>query len=102
MNKNGCLAGKVAVITGSSRGIGEAIAIRYAIEGAKVVISARTMDDGDHVLGGGINSVAKRINDAGGEAHAVRCDLSIAEHRENLISESEEVFGQVDISTLIN
>ena len=46
INKNGLLAGKVAVITGASRGIGEAIALRYAMEGAKVVVSARTMDEG--------------------------------------------------------
>ena len=66
VNKNGVLAGKVAVITGASRGIGEAIAYRYAQEGAKVVVSARTVDDGDHILPGSINSVVKRIKDAGG------------------------------------
>ena len=97
MNSDGVLAGQVAVITGASRGIGEAIAIRYAMEGAKVVVSARTLDDGDHVLAGGINSVVERIKAAGGEAHAIRCDLSLAEHRENLIAETEGVFGSVDI-----
>ena len=48
INKEGILAGKVAVVTGASRGIGEAVAIRYAMEGAKVVISARTVEEGDH------------------------------------------------------
>ena len=57
INTNGLLEGKVAVITGASRGIGEAIAIRYAMEGAKVVVSARTVDDGDHILPGSMNSV---------------------------------------------
>ena len=71
INTNGLLEGKVAVITGASRGIGEAIAIRYAMEGAKVVVSARTVDDGDHILPGSINSVVQRINDAGGEAAAI-------------------------------
>ena len=75
VNKDGVLAGKVAVVTGASRGIGEAIAIRYALEGAKVVVAARTLDDGDHVLAGGINSVVSRINDAGGDAKAIRADL---------------------------
>lgn len=97
INKNGLLAGKVAVVTGASRGIGEAIAIRYAMEGARVVVSARTVEEGDHVLSGSINSVVKKIRDAGGEAHAVRCDLALEEHRTNLIKETEETFGSVDV-----
>lgn len=97
VNKDGVLAGKVAVVTGASRGIGEAIAIRYALEGAKVVVAARTLDDGDHVLAGGINSVVSRINDAGGDAKAIRADLAVPEHRENLIKETEETYGPVDI-----
>jgi NAD(P)-dependent dehydrogenase (short-subunit alcohol dehydrogenase family) len=97
INKDGLLAGKVAVVTGASRGIGEAIAIRYAMEGAKVIVSARTVEEGDHILEGSINSVVKKIKDAGGDAHAVRCDLSIKEHRENLIKETEETFGPVDV-----
>lgn len=97
INRNGVLAGKVAIVTGASRGIGEAIAIRYAMEGAKVIVSARTVEEGDHILQGSINSVVKRIEDAGGEAHAVRCDLSLEEHRENLIKEAEGVYGPVDI-----
>ena len=97
INKNGLLAGKVAVITGASRGIGEAIAIRYAMEGAKVVVSARTVDDGDHILAGSMNSVVKRINDAGGEAAAVRCDMALAEDRVQLIETTKALFGSVDI-----
>ncbi len=97
VNKNGVLAGKVAVVTGASRGIGEAIALRYAQEGARVVVSARTVEDGDHALPGSINSVVRRIEEAGGEALAVRADLAIEEHRTNLIKEAEERFGPVDI-----
>lgn len=97
INKQGVLAGKVAVVTGASRGIGEAIALRYAQEGAKVIVSARTVEEGDHMLEGSINSVVKKIKAAGGEAHAVRCDLAITEHRENLIKETEATFGPVDI-----
>ncbi len=97
INKNGVLAGKVAVVTGASRGIGEAVALRYAMEGAKVIVSARTVEEGDHILSGSINSVVKKIRDAGGEAHAVRCDLALAEHRENLVKETEATFGPVDI-----
>ncbi|MBJ37515.1 MAG: short-chain dehydrogenase [Gammaproteobacteria bacterium] len=97
IDKNGVLAGKVAVITGASRGIGEAIALRYAMEGARVVVSARTVEEGDHILPGSINSVVKKITDAGGEAAAVRCDLALPEHRENLIKETVDRFGPVDI-----
>ena len=93
----GLLEGKVVVVTGASRGIGEAIAIRYAMEGASVVVSARTQNDGDHPLSGGINSVVKRINDCGGKAAAVRCDLAIEDHRTNLILETQRLFGPVDI-----
>lgn len=97
INKNGVLAGKVAVVTGASRGIGEAIAIRYAMEGAKVVVSARTVEEGDHILPGSINSVVSRIKNAGGEALAVRCDLASKEDREALIDETVKAFGPVDI-----
>ncbi len=97
VDPNGRLAGRVAVVTGASRGIGAAVAYRYAQEGARVVVSARTLEDGDHVLPGGINGVAGTINAAGGEALAVRADLNLPEHRENLIATAEEAFGPVDI-----
>ena len=97
INKNGVLAGQVAIVTGASRGIGEAIAIRYAMEGARVVVSARTVNKGDHILEGSINEVVGRIKSAGGEAHAVRADLAVEEHRVNLIRKTEEIYGQVDI-----
>lgn len=97
IDRAGRLAGKVAVVTGASRGIGTAVAYRYAQEGARVVVTARTLEDGDHVLAGGINGVARTINEAGGEALAVRADLNIPEHRENLIAAAEDAFGPVDI-----
>ena len=49
VKNDGVLAGQVAVITGASRGIGDAIARRFAMEGAKVVVSARTINDGEHL-----------------------------------------------------
>jgi NAD(P)-dependent dehydrogenase (short-subunit alcohol dehydrogenase family) len=97
VNNNGVLAGKVAVVTGASRGIGEAVAYRYAMEGAKVVVSARTMNEGEHVLSGSVNGVVQRIRDAGGEALPVQCDLAVREQREDLIKAAQDEFGPVDI-----
>ena len=98
INTDGVLAGKVAVVTGASRGIGEAIAVRYAMEGASVALAARTVDEGDHkLLAGSINGVAERIRGAGGEAIAVRCNLADAEDRTNLIRTTEQELGAVDI-----
>ena len=97
MNPNGVLKGQVAVVTGASRGIGEAIAIRYAMEGAKVVVSARTVSADEHYLPGTITDTVNRINEAGGEALAVRADLALADDRQTLIRSAEEAYGGVDI-----
>lgn len=97
VNPNGVLAGKVAVVTGASRGIGEAIALRYAMEGAKVVVSARTVEEGSHVLPGSISETVQRIRSAGGEAIAVRADLSKEADRLGLIDAAEAAYGPVDI-----
>ncbi|MBM4202765.1 MAG: SDR family NAD(P)-dependent oxidoreductase [Gammaproteobacteria bacterium] len=97
VNRNGLLAGKVAVVTGASRGIGEAVALRYAMEGARVVVSARTVEEGQHLLPGSISATVKRIRDAGGEALAVRADISREEDRMGLIDAAEAAFGPVDI-----
>ena len=97
INPNGLLAGQVAVVTGASRGIGEAIAKRYAMEGAKVVVSARSVGPEDHFLPGSINETVQVIRDAGGEATAVKADLSREEDRHNLITATEAAYGPVDI-----
>jgi citronellol/citronellal dehydrogenase len=97
INPAGVLAGKVAVVTGASRGIGEAIALRYAMEGARVVVSARTVEAADHFLPGTITATAEKIRAAGGEALAVKADLARAEDRHELIRQAREAFGTVDI-----
>ena len=97
INPDGLLKGQVAVVTGASRGIGEAIARRYAMEGAKVVVSARTVNEDEHYLPGTITETVRHINEAGGEAIAVKADLAVAEDRHNLIKATEEAFGGVDI-----
>ena len=96
-NMNATLAGKVAVVTGASRGIGEAICYRLAMEGARVVPSARTAQTSDHIFDGTINETADRIRECGGDAFAVQCNLASSEDRENLIRETQEHYGPVDI-----
>jgi NAD(P)-dependent dehydrogenase (short-subunit alcohol dehydrogenase family) len=88
--------GRAAIVTGASRGIGAAIARRLAEEGARVVVSARTVEpDGRNQ--GSLREVVEEINKAGGEAVAVRCDLSSAEERQALVREAVERVGPVDI-----
>jgi citronellol/citronellal dehydrogenase len=97
INRKGVLAGQVAVVTGASRGIGEAIARRFAMEGAKVVVSARTVEAEDHYLPGTITDTVNRINAAGGDAIAVRADLASQADRHALIDAAEAAYGSVDI-----
>ena len=97
VNPHGALAGKVAIVTGASRGIGEAIAARLAQEGAKVVASARTADEGESRLSGTLTQTIERITKAGGEARFVKADLASREDRERLVETAVASYGPVDI-----
>lgn len=83
------LTDKVAVITGSSKGIGRSIAECMARAGAKVVISSRKQDK--------CEEVAQGIRDDGGEAIAVPCNISRKEDLENLIAQAVDTWGRLDI-----
>ncbi len=83
------LQGKVAVITGAGRGIGRALAIGFAEQGARVVCAARTQSQIDETVGA--------IHEAGGDAIAVRCDVTNAVAVERLYAVTRARFGPVDI-----
>ncbi|MCD6288940.1 MAG: 3-oxoacyl-[acyl-carrier-protein] reductase [Anaerolineae bacterium] len=84
------LAEKVAVVTGSSRGIGAAIARRLAAEGAKVVLNC-------HASADAAEAVAEEIRQADGEAMVVVADVSRFDEAQRLIREALDAYGRVDI-----
>ena len=93
----GILDGKVAVVTGASRGIGAEIARRFGAAGAAVAVAARTTGAGTSPLPGTIGETAEQIRAAGGTAVAIRADLSRPEDRERLVTETVAQLGPPDI-----
>ena len=83
------LKGKVAIITGASRGIGRATALTFARAGAKVVLASRTQHD--------LETVANLIHIEGGEAHIIPADVTQAEAVEGMVNRTLAAYGQIDI-----
>jgi citronellol/citronellal dehydrogenase len=96
----GTLQGKVALITGASRGIGEAIAVRLGMEGAKIVVSARTAQSGESRLPGTLNETMARVRKTGADVTFIKADLAQAREREMLVEKADAAYGGIDI--LIN
>jgi len=84
------LEGKVAIITGASRGIGRAIALRLAQAGAQVVVSSRKLEN--------VQPVADEIVAAGGQALAVQAHVGAAGDVAALVAQAVETFGRVDVA----
>jgi citronellol/citronellal dehydrogenase len=89
--------GKVALVTGASRGIGAAIAERFAAEGAYVIITARSLDSGPGHLDGTLNEVLAAIRASGGDGIAIQADLTSAESRAAMVERIGRDVGAVDI-----
>jgi citronellol/citronellal dehydrogenase len=99
MTITGDLSGKRIFITGGSRGIGLAIALRAARDGASVAIAAKTSEPNPK-LPGTIHSAAQEIRDAGGIALPIQCDLRDEDQITAAVNQAAQEFGGIDI--LIN
>lgn len=90
---------KTILVTGASRGIGKAIALKLAKEGANIVIASKSVEENPK-LGGTIFSAAAEIEEAGGRALPLQCDIRFEDQVKNIVDKAVEVFGGIDI--LIN
>jgi citronellol/citronellal dehydrogenase len=90
---------KTVFITGASRGIGKAIALRLAKEGANIIVAAKSVEENPK-LGGTIFSAAQEIEQAGGKALPVQCDIRFEDQIKNAVDKGVGAFGGIDI--LIN
>jgi len=95
----GKLDGRVAIITGASRGIGKAIALKLAKEGADIVVAAKTAEP-DPRLPGTIHDTAREVEALGRRALAVKCDVRETDQIDAMVQQALDTFGKVDI--LIN
>src|SRR5215207_7259094 len=86
---NALLKDKVALITGASQGLGRALALAFAREGARVVVNARSEDS--------VRPDAGEVEDAGAEVLAVAADVSKGADVERLVDESVDRFGKIDV-----
>ncbi|MCE5254939.1 MAG: SDR family oxidoreductase [Actinomycetia bacterium] len=89
--------GKIAVVTGASRGIGKAIALGFAREGAAVVVAARSESARDERLPGSIHETVAEIEKHGGQGLAVRCDVTDEAGVTAMVETALETYGRIDV-----
>lgn len=90
------LEGKVAIVTGSSRGLGKAIALGFAQEGAEVVVAARSEAENEK-LPGTIYKTAEEIQKTGRRVLSVKCDVTNQQTVDNMVQKALSEFGRIDI-----
>src|SRR6478672_3495769 len=91
------LEGRVAIVTGASRGVGEYMAREFAKEGCNVVVAARTESEGQSKLSGTIAATAAELTAMGVRAVPVRCDVTDEESVNAMVRRAIEEFGRIDI-----
>ncbi|MDQ6848198.1 MAG: SDR family NAD(P)-dependent oxidoreductase [Candidatus Dormibacteraeota bacterium] len=96
MSPTAPLEGRVAIVTGSSRGIGRAMALRLAAEGAAVAITGKS-EHATEKLPGSIHSVAEEVAAAGGRAIAVHLDVRKEDEVAAMVQRTVDEFGRLDI-----
>ena len=93
----GKLDGKVAIVTGASRGIGKAVAIEFAKEGARVAVTGRTVEPLKTGLSGTILDTAEAIKAAGGQALAIKTNVLVEEEVQAMVNRVLDEWGKIDI-----
>jgi len=91
------LNGRVAIVTGASRGIGKGLAIGLARRGAAVVCAARTVDTHPEGLPGSIHETVRIIEAVGGRAHPVQCDIGREDDIRRLVDHTIATYGRIDV-----
>lgn len=91
------LEGRVAIVTGASRGIGRACALALAKEGADLVLASKSLDSSDPRLPGTLRDVQREVEALGRRALPVQCDVRFVDQIRDMVDQAAEKFGRIDI-----